>query len=129
MTEQPTSGGSRGGGQRFGEMEVWALEACGAAYNLRELLTIKSDDISGREDALRALFDGRRLPNPGVPESYKVMARELQSLCISIEAYKQQPNRARALEVDLLREEELVKDALNDSLTVVDTDGNELTIE
>lgn len=72
------------GGQRFGEMEVWALEAYGAAYTLQEILTVKSDDITGRVKTYEAIVKGHNVPQPGVPESFKVLVKELQSLCLDI---------------------------------------------
>jgi DNA-directed RNA polymerase subunit beta len=88
VTQQPLGGKSQHGGQRFGEMEVWALEAFGAAYTLQELLTIKSDDIQGRNDVLNAIIKGHVIPKSGLPESFKVLIRELQSIGIDISAYK-----------------------------------------
>nr|UXD06353.1 RNA polymerase beta subunit [Eutreptiella sp. CCMP389] len=83
-TEQPLSGRSRNGGQRLGEMEVWALEGFGAAYNLKELLTIKSDDIKGRDFAYEVMIDGKNCLHYGMPESFKVLIRELQALCLDL---------------------------------------------
>jgi DNA-directed RNA polymerase subunit beta len=87
VTQQPLGGRAKNGGQRLGEMEVWALEGFGAAYTLQELLTVKSDDIKGRNDALNAIIKGTPIPNPGTPESFKVLIRELQSLCLDIGLY------------------------------------------
>ncbi len=84
VTQQPLGGRSQNGGQRFGEMEVWALEAFGAAYILQELLTIKSDDMKGRNETLNSIVKGKPIPKPGVPESFKVLMRELQSLSLDI---------------------------------------------
>jgi len=88
VTQQPLGGKSQNGGQRFGEMEVWALEAFGAAYILQELLTLKSDDIEGRNDTLNAIVKGKAIPKPGIPESFKVLMRELQSIGLDISSYK-----------------------------------------
>lgn len=88
VTQQPLGGKAQKGGQRFGEMEVWALEAYGAAYILQELLTVKSDDMQGRNEALNAIVKGKAIPRPGTPESFKVLMRELQSLCLDIAVYK-----------------------------------------
>ena len=88
VTQQPLGGKAQQGGQRFGEMEVWALEAFGAAYTLQELLTVKSDDMQGRNEALNAIVKGKQIPRPGTPESFKVLMRELQSLCLDIVAHK-----------------------------------------
>ena len=84
VTQQPLGGKAQFGGQRFGEMEVWALEAYGAAYTLQEILTVKSDDITGRVKTYEAIVKGHNVPQPGVPESFKVLVKELQSLCLDI---------------------------------------------
>ena len=88
VTQQPLGGRAQQGGQRLGEMEVWALEAFGAAYTLQELLTIKSDDMHGRNETLNAIVKGHPTPKPGIPESFKVLMRELQALCLDIATYK-----------------------------------------
>src|SRR6187200_2235141 len=85
ITQQPLGGKAQFGGQRFGEMEVWALEAYGAAYALQELLTIKSDDTVGRVKVYEAIVKGENIPEPGIPESFKVLLKELQSLCLNVE--------------------------------------------
>ena len=84
VTQQPLGGKAQFGGQRFGEMEVWALEAYGAAYTLQEILTVKSDDVTGRVKTYEAIVKGHNVPKPGVPESFKVLIKELQSLCLDI---------------------------------------------
>ena len=84
VTQQPLGGKAQFGGQRFGEMEVWALQAYGAAYTLQELLTIKSDDIQGRTKAYEAIVKGDREVEPGTPESFNVLVREMQSLCLDV---------------------------------------------
>ena len=84
VTQQPLGGKAQFGGQRFGEMEVWALEAYGAAYTLQEILTVKSDDTTGRVRTYEAIVKGRNIPKPGVPESFRVMMKELQALCLDI---------------------------------------------
>ena len=84
VTQQPLGGKAQFGGQRFGEMEVWALEAYGAAYTLQEILTVKSDDITGRRKAYEAIIKGQNIPTPGVPESFKVLVKELQSLALDV---------------------------------------------
>ena len=84
VTQQPLGGKAQFGGQRFGEMEVWALEAYGAAYTLQEILTVKSDDITGRTKTYEAIVKGQNIPTPGMPESFKVMVKELQALCLDI---------------------------------------------
>lgn len=105
VTQQPLGGKAQQGGQRFGEMEVWALEAFGAAYTLQELLTVKSDDMQGRNEALNAIVKGKAIPRPGTPESFKVLMRELQSLGLDIAVHKVETDddgSSRDLEVDLM---------------------------
>ena len=85
VTQQPLGGKAQFGGQRFGEMEVWALEAYGAAYTLQELLTVKSDDVHGRNKIYESIVKGRHQLNTGLPESFKVLINELKSLCLNIE--------------------------------------------
>ena len=84
VTQQPLGGKAQFGGQRFGEMEVWALEAYGAAYTLQEILTVKSDDVTGRVRTYESIVKGHNVPKPGVPESFKVLVKELQSLCLDM---------------------------------------------
>jgi DNA-directed RNA polymerase subunit beta len=84
VTQQPLGGKAQFGGQRFGEMEVWALEAYGAAYTLQEILTVKSDDVVGRVKTYEAIIKGENIPEPGIPESFKVLLKELQSLSLDI---------------------------------------------
>ncbi len=84
VTQQPLGGKAQFGGQRFGEMEVWALEAYGAAYTLQEILTVKSDDVVGRVKTYEAIVKGQNVPEPGVPESFKVLIKELQSLGLDV---------------------------------------------
>jgi DNA-directed RNA polymerase subunit beta len=105
VTQQPLGGKAQQGGQRFGEMEVWALEAFGAAYTLQELLTVKSDDMQGRNEALNAIVKGKAIPRPGTPESFKVLMRELQSLCLDVAVHKldtRDDGTSRDSEVDLM---------------------------
>ena len=90
ITQQPLGGKAQFGGQRFGEMEVWALEAYGAAYTLQELLTIKSDDVLGRVKVYEAIVKGENIPEPGIPESFKVLVKEMQSLCLNVEVLNKQ---------------------------------------
>jgi DNA-directed RNA polymerase subunit beta len=85
VTQQPLGGKAQFGGQRLGEMEVWALEAYGAAYTLQEMLTVKSDDVAGRTRMYEGIFKGDNLLEPGLPESFNVMIKELQSLCLDVE--------------------------------------------
>ena len=93
VTQQPLGGKAQYGGQRFGEMEVWAMEAYGAAYTLQELLTVKSDDVVGRVKAYEAIVKGEAVLEPGVPESFKVLVKELQSLGLSVEVLNQADER------------------------------------
>jgi DNA-directed RNA polymerase subunit beta len=105
VTQQPLGGKAQQGGQRFGEMEVWALEAFGAAYTLQELLTVKSDDMQGRNEALNAIVKGKAIPRPGTPESFKVLMRELQSLGLDVAVHKvetQTDGSSLDVEVDLM---------------------------
>ena len=90
VTQQPLGGKAQFGGQRFGEMEVWALEAYGAAYTLQEILTVKSDDVTGRVKTYEAIVKGNNIPQPGVPESFKVLVKELQSLCLNVRVLDEQ---------------------------------------
>ena len=90
VTQQPLGGKAQFGGQRFGEMEVWALEAYGAAYTLQEILTVKSDDVTGRVKTYEAIVKGHNVPKPGVPESFKVLVKELQSLCLDVKVLDEQ---------------------------------------
>ncbi|MBE9198035.1 MULTISPECIES: DNA-directed RNA polymerase subunit beta [unclassified Nodularia (in: cyanobacteria)] len=108
VTQQPLGGKAQQGGQRFGEMEVWALEAFGAAYTLQELLTVKSDDMQGRNEALNAIVKGKSIPRPGTPESFKVLMRELQSLGLDIAVHKvetQTDGSSLDVEVDLMADQ------------------------
>jgi DNA-directed RNA polymerase subunit beta len=107
VTQQPLGGRAQQGGQRLGEMEVWALEAFGAAYTLQELLTIKSDDMQGRNETLNAIVKGLPIPQPGIPESFKVLMRELQALCLDVATYKANISDNTELmdyEINLMRE-------------------------
>ncbi len=92
VTQQPLGGKAQFGGQRFGEMEVWALEAYGAAYTLQEILTVKSDDVTGRVKTYEAIVKGNNIPQPGVPESFKVLIKELQSLCLDVRVLDKEGN-------------------------------------
>ena len=113
VTQQPLGGKAQNGGQRFGEMEVWALEAYGAAHTLQEILTVKSDDVMGRTKTYEAIIKGKELPNPGIPESFRVLVRELQALAVDVRMYDDEGD-----EVDLKKMEkeeiaETVKDDMN----------------
>jgi DNA-directed RNA polymerase subunit beta len=105
ITQQPLGGKAQFGGQRFGEMEVWALEAYGAAYCLQELLTIKSDDVLGRVKVYEAIVKGENIPEPGIPESFKVLMKEMQALCLNVEVLQADGNliEMRDLDEDVYR--------------------------
>ena len=124
VTQQPLGGKAQFGGQRFGEMEVWALEAYGAAYTLQEMLTVKSDDVVGRVKTYEAIVKGENIPEPGVPEGFKVLVKELQSLGLDIKLYSHdnqelelKENIEDGIEFDpekdkkILAEEEIVNDS------------------
>jgi DNA-directed RNA polymerase subunit beta len=98
ITQQPLGGKAQFGGQRLGEMEVWALEAYGAAYALQELLTIKSDDVLGRVKVYEAIVKGENIPEPGIPESFKVLIKELQALGLSVEILNENEEEIRFVE-------------------------------
>ena len=100
ITQQPLGGKAQFGGQRFGEMEVWALEAYGAAYCLQELLTIKSDDVLGRVKVYEAIVKGDNIPEPGIPESFKVLIKEMQALCINVEVLSKEGQEIEMQELD-----------------------------
>jgi DNA-directed RNA polymerase subunit beta len=100
ITQQPLGGKAQFGGQRFGEMEVWALEAYGAAYCLQELLTIKSDDVLGRVKVYEAVVKGGNIPTPGIPESFKVLIKEMQSLCLNVEVLSAEGEEIEMKEID-----------------------------
>ena len=131
VTQQPLGGKAQFGGQRFGEMEVWALEAYGAAYTLQEMLTVKSDDVVGRVKTYEAIVKGENIPEPGVPESFKVLVKELQSLGLDVRLYSEDNQELELKEniedgidfdpeknKDILAEEEVVaEDDLSDGYT------------
>ncbi len=98
VTQQPLGGKAQFGGQRFGEMEVWALEAYGAAYTLQEILTVKSDDVIGRVKTYEAIIKGDNIPDPGVPESFKVLLKELQSLGLDIKVLREDNTEVEIME-------------------------------
>jgi len=106
VTQQPLGGKAQFGGQRFGEMEVWALEAYGAAYTLQEILTVKSDDVNGRVKTYEAIVKGANIPKPGVPESFKVLVKELQALCLDIRVLDEEGNEIELRDED--EDEEIV---------------------
>ena len=107
ITQQPLGGKAQFGGQRFGEMEVWALEAYGAAYTLQEILTVKSDDVTGRVRTYESIVKGHNIPQPGVPESFKVLVKELQALCLDVQVLDRDGNQIE------LKEDEDAMDTFN----------------
>ena len=100
ITQQPLGGKAQFGGQRFGEMEVWALEAYGAAYALQEILTIKSDDVLGRVKVYEAIVKGENIPEPGIPESFKVLIKEMQALCLNVKVIDEEGAEIEIRELD-----------------------------
>jgi DNA-directed RNA polymerase subunit beta len=133
VTQQPLGGKAQFGGQRFGEMEVWALEAYGAAHTLQEILTVKSDDVVGRVKTYEAIVKGENIPEPGIPESFKVLIKELQALCLDVRVLNEANEEVKLkefveddlddLEVNIENQEELqlpVDENIDDSYTVVE---------
>ena len=120
VTQQPLGGKAQFGGQRFGEMEVWALEAYGAAYTLQEILTVKSDDVIGRVKTYEAIVKGQNIPKPGIPESFKVLVKELQSLCLDVHVLDE-----TGLRIDLQRTEEDETTQMQDKSVYVDSNESE----
>ena len=143
VTQQPLGGKAQFGGQRFGEMEVWALEAYGAAYTLQEMLTVKSDDVVGRVKTYEAIVKGENIPEPGVPESFKVLVKELQSLGLDVRLYSEdnqelelKENIEDGIEYDpekekaLLAEEEVIEqDVLNENYIDEDLENDDMLLE
>ncbi|WP_033159802.1 DNA-directed RNA polymerase subunit beta [Mycoplasmoides alvi] len=128
ITQQPLGGKSQNGGQRFGEMEVWALQAYGAAHNLRELLTIKSDDVRGRNQTYNAIIKGKEIPTPGIPESFKLLTKELQGLGLAVNIIyddntKDDINSYTVVnDIDEDEEDEVFNRSMTDSFTLDDQD-------
>ena len=126
VTQQPLGGKAQFGGQRFGEMEVWALEAYGASYTLQEILTVKSDDVVGRVKTYEAIIKGENIPTPGIPESFKVLLKELQSLCLDVKVLDEDGN-----EVVLLENTEVTTNTyraeMGDDSDTADYEGMKLT--
>ena len=120
VTQQPLGGKAQFGGQRFGEMEVWALEAYGAAYTLQEILTVKSDDVNGRVKTYEAIVKGNNIPTPGVPESFKVLVKELQSLCLDIRVLDEDGNEIELRDED--EDEDVIYTSETQEEIVTDTD-------
>ncbi len=118
VTQQPLGGKAQFGGQRFGEMEVWALEAYGAAYTLQEILTVKSDDVVGRVKTYESIVKGQNIPEPGIPESFKVLIKELQSLGLDVKVLDKDKQ-----EIDLKQNFDDDDDiGLNDGGTILEED-------
>jgi DNA-directed RNA polymerase subunit beta len=115
VTQQPLGGKAQFGGQRFGEMEVWALEAYGSAYTLQEILTVKSDDVVGRVKTYEAIVKGENIPEPGVPESFKVLIKEMQSLALDVKVLTEED---REIEI-----KESVEDELNEIDSILEVEG------
>ncbi len=143
VTQQPLGGKAQFGGQRFGEMEVWALEAYGAAYTLQEILTVKSDDVVGRVKTFEAIVKGENIPNPGIPESFKVLIKELQSLALDIQVLDKEGTEIDISKIDddddmndkndtsgsLFDEKMVITDDINNSYQTLDVDENGEAIE
>ena len=137
VTQQPLGGKAQFGGQRFGEMEVWALEAYGAAHTLQEILTVKSDDVVGRVKTYEAIVKGENIPEPGVPESFKVLIKELQALCLDVKVLNGDNQEVKLkefseedmedLEVNIEGTEDVVSDDVNidDSYTMLEEEVEE----
>ncbi|WP_073458724.1 DNA-directed RNA polymerase subunit beta [Pseudonocardia thermophila] len=125
ITQQPLGGKAQFGGQRFGEMECWAMQAYGAAYTLQELLTIKSDDVVGRVKVYEAIVKGENIPEPGIPESFKVLLKELQSLCLNVEVLS---SDGAAIEMRDSDDEDLERAAANLGINLSSRPGSDSTM-
>ena len=123
ITQQPLGGKAQFGGQRFGEMEVWALQAYGAAHTLQELLTIKSDDIAGRVRTYEAIVKGENIQAPGIPESFRVLAKEMQSLGLNVEVLDQNGNTV------VLKDEEFETDRAAEELGINLSRNEQLSVD
>jgi DNA-directed RNA polymerase subunit beta len=124
VTQQPLGGKAQNGGQRFGEMEVWALEAYGAAYTLQEMMTIKSDDRVGRRKTYESIIKGKPLPKPSIPEAFKVLTKELMGLCLDVQLYDKE---GKLIDMDALarqtqKEEQKSMKAIRDSGNSINED-------
>ena len=133
ITQQPLGGKAQFGGQRFGEMEVWALEAYGAAHTLQEILTVKSDDVVGRVKTYEAIVKGENVPEPGIPESFKVLIKELQSLCLDVKVLTETDEeievRESIEEAALVDEFEYVAEDRDDMIEEVLTPDEDFDLE
>lgn len=126
VTQQPLGGKAQFGGQRFGEMEVWALEAYGAAHTLQELLTVKSDDVVGRVKTYEAIVKGENIPEPGIPESFKVLIKELQSLALDVKVLSEEEDEIEIEEsIDDIDDLELTGDDFIDEKYMEDEESEE----
>ena len=123
VTQQPLGGKAQFGGQRFGEMEVWALEAYGAAYTLQEILTVKSDDVTGRVRTYESIVKGHNIPKPGVPESFKVLVKELQSLCLDVRVLDED---GKKIELQSEDEDDDIRDTMREGSGMYRSDEREL---
>jgi DNA-directed RNA polymerase subunit beta len=119
ITQQPLGGKAQFGGQRFGEMEVWALQAYGAAHTLQELLTIKSDDITGRVKTYEAIVKGENIQAPGIPESFRVLAKEMQSLALNVEVLNAEGG------IVTLKDEDFERDMAQEAMDGINLSRNE----
>jgi DNA-directed RNA polymerase subunit beta len=126
VTQQPLGGKAQNGGQRFGEMEVWALEAYGAAHTLQEILTVKSDDMIGRQKTYESIIKGLPIPQPGIPESFRVLQKELQSLAIDVKLLDKDGNQINMISASKEAEEQILA---NGSLYEEFNEKNELEID
>ncbi len=137
VTQQPLGGKAQFGGQRFGEMEVWALEAYGSAHTLQEILTVKSDDVVGRVKTYEAIVKGENIPEPGVPESFKVLIKELQALCLDIKLLDENHEEIKLkesvddevedLEVNIEgKEDSFTKEPVKELIEPIDTDSSDV---
>jgi DNA-directed RNA polymerase subunit beta len=133
VTQQPLGGKAQFGGQRFGEMEVWALEAYGAAYTLQEILTVKSDDVVGRLKTYESIVKGENIPEPGVPEGFKVLIKELQSLSLDVRILSEDDKEIQIKDADYeMNEKEKAKELgieLNDPAIIRNSDINKERME
>ena len=142
VTQQPLGGKAQFGGQRFGEMEVWALEAYGAAYTLQEILTVKSDDVVGRVKTYESIVKGQNIPKPGIPESFKVLIKEMQSMGLDLSVYDKNNNEIDlkhdfnededmdiAIEKDILEPQVATEEEKNECLSIDSSENNDLDIE
>ena len=129
VTQQPLGGKAQFGGQRFGEMEVWALEAYGAAYTLQEILTVKSDDIVGRVKTYEAIVKGENIPEPGIPESFKVLIKEMQSLCLDVKVLTEDNEEIEIKETSEMEDIPAIEDMVDVELGNEAVEGDEEELE